>query len=382
MKKQMKKLLAALLCLFLMGANVSVSAKNRGNSGEMIDVEKMIVIINPEYVADLFLPAYFGSDIVARVEPSAEGEDDKLLSAFRVLDLYLNPVDYDTLLDFYEKLSNDEKVYRYYVIFDGDSSAFCPPRPYVYYGTYLVTVSADNSDGYLDKNMLFNPYYQQNYDRLLKRSAEVAERHIDDPIYANYVQYYAENGYLNAGDYVTLIFKTPENSALSVHAYTAALCEKYLAKEDILYVGDSVYAAVVAVNKQNIDAFMNMPELVFIGDAFFDLYGLISDVVGERTLGLVYEPESEYIGNGNKMTAANARYILRYSAGLEEHEMTKQFGFCADMNFDNQITAADARLALRTAAKLEPKITLSFGYEAYWYDCGYYGYTDLIDNVT
>ncbi|MBR5497460.1 MAG: dockerin type I repeat-containing protein, partial [Clostridia bacterium] len=51
-----------------------------------------------------------------------------------------------------------------------------------------------------------------------------------------------------------------------------------------------------------------------------------------------------------KVTAADARLVLRCSAGLELFTVA-QFS-AADVNGDTKITAADARLVLRTAAGL------------------------------
>lgn len=51
-----------------------------------------------------------------------------------------------------------------------------------------------------------------------------------------------------------------------------------------------------------------------------------------------------------KITAADARMILRYSAGLDRFSSSQKTR--ADMNGDGKINASDARLALRKAAKL------------------------------
>lgn len=62
-----------------------------------------------------------------------------------------------------------------------------------------------------------------------------------------------------------------------------------------------------------------------------------------------------YLGDVNvdkKLTAADARAILRYSANLEK--LKDSVIHLADVNGDGQISAADARLALRMSANLEP----------------------------
>ena len=68
----------------------------------------------------------------------------------------------------------------------------------------------------------------------------------------------------------------------------------------------------------------------------------------------IAKPESTVkgdINNDKKVTAADARGILRVAAGLQ-----KLFGQAkknADVNNDGKITAADARDALRDAANLK-----------------------------
>lgn len=59
----------------------------------------------------------------------------------------------------------------------------------------------------------------------------------------------------------------------------------------------------------------------------------------------------EDVNCDGKITAADARLALRYSAKLETLSMIQQLA--ADMNNDNKITAADARLILRKLACLD-----------------------------
>lgn len=70
------------------------------------------------------------------------------------------------------------------------------------------------------------------------------------------------------------------------------------------------------------------------------------------------------------VTSADARYLLRFSAGLEtvNKSFAKEFYFCGDMNFDGKINSADARIALRTAAKLEKKVDITFSSATEWDD--------------
>lgn len=73
---------------------------------------------------------------------------------------------------------------------------------------------------------------------------------------------------------------------------------------------------------------------------------------------------------GDGVTAADARYVLRFAAGLEKIDVTsaKSFYFSADMDLDGHVTSADARLILRTTAKFEKSKEIAFSYAVYWND--------------
>lgn len=64
------------------------------------------------------------------------------------------------------------------------------------------------------------------------------------------------------------------------------------------------------------------------------------------------------IDNDGKVTAADARTVLRASVGLEEYRPDR-FAY-ADIDFDGSITAADARLALRMSVGLEETVSHNF----------------------
>ena len=59
-----------------------------------------------------------------------------------------------------------------------------------------------------------------------------------------------------------------------------------------------------------------------------------------------------------KVTAGDARMILRYSVALDDFTMANCI--YADIDFNNKITAADARLALRISVQLEEKQEYAF----------------------
>ena len=72
----------------------------------------------------------------------------------------------------------------------------------------------------------------------------------------------------------------------------------------------------------------------------------------EKIIYFTYD-ESIFLGdvNGdNRITAYDARLVLRYSAKIES--FTEKQKVFADINADGKITASDARIVLRIAAKL------------------------------
>ena len=72
------------------------------------------------------------------------------------------------------------------------------------------------------------------------------------------------------------------------------------------------------------------------------------------TLSLAFGAFSVLIGDvdlNGKITAADARAVLRYSAKLTT--LTRDQLAVSDINSDSRVTAADARIILRISAKLE-----------------------------
>lgn len=392
----MKKVIALFLSIIMLMSTVSVCVLSYAEDedddlltafdGDESEIESIRVLIKPEYADEYFTPAYFDAELVEAVEYVGESEEDFESETLHAvwLALYLKEPTYENVIALFERALNDnDKIETVSVKFAGAADDMGAPlesltpedwfpafrgsyTPILYGGGCLRIV----------RNMLCNPYYQVHHDELLQECVKTYESVAETVDRAQFITRYTEE-YLASGDFKTLIFAEPENTDVSVAEYNTALCEKYFDSEDILYVGDSVYAAVVGVTYENIDEFKNIPELVFMGDAFFINYGSTICVIGERLSGDVYHEEN--VNNDpdflyeDKVTAADARLILRYSAGLEQINMTKEFGFCADMDFDGQINAADARLALRTAARLEREYTLTFNYESCWVDYDFYG---------
>lgn len=65
------------------------------------------------------------------------------------------------------------------------------------------------------------------------------------------------------------------------------------------------------------------------------------------------------IDGDNKVTAADARQLIRIAVGIDEFPENIAM-FCCDMDHDGEITPEDARLAMRTAVGLEYTSSIEF----------------------
>ena len=218
------------------------------------------------------------------------------------------------------------------------------------------------------QNMIHNPYYKKYYNELLAKSYIAyndLKPHIPENI-DSLIQYYTENG----AEYVTLIFNSDYAWEVEVSTYIKlVLAGSGFSEEDIIYISDYDCAAVVRITEENRNKLFSIKELVFIGDAFFTQAPFVLEpVLGTYAVGKVVFKDGQQRYDATEVTAADARFILRYSAGLEEVGAVKQFYFCADVNMDNEINANDARKALRIAAGLEDEIYISYSYDQFWYD--------------
>lgn len=243
---------------------------------------------------------------------------------------------------------------------------------YIFPSHTTVSVSIDSafSSDSRGSNMIKNPYYQKYYNELLNYSCQIYEKMWQQTENADYIAYYAKSYMKNAENYVTVIFSAPGNTSKTVRDYNMDVLEKYIDTGAVIYVSDYDYAAVICLSAEEAHLVCEMAELVFVGAAFFTNYPFVMfPAFGTYTLGNV-QPDSgdNEMGDTGRVTAGDARFLLRYVAGLEEVGAVKSFYFCADMDFDNDIDAADARLVLRTAAGMERKCFLSYSYFQYWTD--------------
>ncbi|MBR5496919.1 MAG: glycosyl hydrolase family 25 [Clostridia bacterium] len=80
--------------------------------------------------------------------------------------------------------------------------------------------------------------------------------------------------------------------------------------------------------------------------------GTVSGIKGSVDMNIAYVSFLRGdVNSDGKITAADARLALRFSAGLENLTQTQQY--TADMNDDSKVTAADAREILQKSAEVQ-----------------------------
>lgn len=163
--------------------------------------------------------------------------------------------------------------------------------------------------------------------------------------------------------YVTVVLKEKTDET-DYKTYNTDILKTVFSDDEMLYIGDTTPMSVVKLPYEKIDALSNLSNLETVSVAFFQTATLIEMIYGGRKMGDVTGKP------GDDVTAADARYVLRFAAGLEKIDVTsaKSFYFSADMDLDGHITSADARLILRTAAKFEKTKEIAFSYAVYWND--------------
>lgn len=387
----MKKTLSLVLAIVMLMGTVSFSAfaedADKYSDAEYaagFSFKNIYVVIKNEFSFEEFSPEKLGSDLISEIvadefDPENEYYDETTWELN--LDLYLKNPSKENVVELYKQMSANNYVKKAYIDRLDYRLPFFPESAQnigYYTGEYTPFVSPAN-EGYIanGSNMLKNPYYQIYYNELLEHSNAIYMRFADYICDVDYISYFAEN-YMNKDvNFVTLIFDNltgiPDEEG-AVREYNMSVLSEYFEEDEILYVSDYNLAAVVKINKEKKDIIKEIEELVFIGDAFFSDIGLYPAMVGSYTLGNVIGAETAPYDNNSsakplkKVSAADARFVLRYSAGLENVGADKRFYFCADMNFDNTINSADARLILRTAAGLEEEYEVYYGSFVQWND--------------
>lgn len=386
MKKFISLFLAAVIFISAFAFPVFAEEKTESSASKAEEYtagfffDRVYALIKPEYHLKEFTAADFDSEKVERIEQEMLPED-VVYAHYQCFTLYLREPSKENVISLILTLRESEYVEKCEPYYIGTYFPIYPQSPSeipLMHGSYTVRIElGDRTE--VKKNMLNNPYYQKYYDKLLAYSVSRYNQFGEYMGDIDYIGYYTDTYITEIQQYVTLIFETPESYTDTVRDYNLSILEKYFKEDSILYVGDTVFAAVVCVSKDDAEIIKGITELSFIGDAFFD-----------RTKG-VFDDEVIYflgdvIGNVPDVTSADARYILRFAAGLEDDQISvpmsdldiedekeyeyyewlysgkgkeKLFYFSADINMDNAINAQDARLALRTAAGLEPEYRMA-----------------------
>lgn len=160
--------------------------------------------------------------------------------------------------------------------------------------------------------------------------------------------------------YFSLIF-TEADAAADYAAYNTEILHRHFSDDEILYVADSVPMAVVRLSADKVSDVYTDKSVAWILNAFFGTNPIVDAITGSIQMG-------DVLAADGKVTASDARQLLRMTAGLEEIPRSKTIWFGCDMNFDGHLTPADARIILRTAAGLEKEVSISFNYAATWDD--------------
>ncbi|MCD7827300.1 MAG: hypothetical protein LUG85_02010 [Clostridiales bacterium] len=220
------------------------------------------------------------------------------------------------------------------------------------YGDGRITATVGGEE----RCMIFNEYYTVYYNDLLEQSYSLGTD--ETGLQSAVLDAVTEGTFA----YVTVILKD-KTGGESYADYNREILGKILSEDEILYAADTVPAAVIKLTYEKKAAVTECEDIVFVREAFFNNQFLINYIVYSNTLGNVKNDESG-------VTASSARYILRFSAGLDtvERNGAKQFYFLADVNLDNKVTTADARHALRAAAGLDEAVEFSMSYADYMTD--------------
>lgn len=214
-------------------------------------------------------------------------------------------------------------------------------------GTHIIYIEGS------PKSVIHNEYFKLYYNDIFEAEYGSLDNYVLDEMTRITVESIPEEGYA----YLTVILKEkPQNQ--SYKEYNEAV----LKDAEILYAGDTRPMAVIKADKADALKLAENESVAAVFPGFFSYHYFMSDIMGSGKMG-------DVTGNDN-VTAADARKVLRFSAGLEkiQKDEAKMFYIKGDMNFDNTVNAADARLILRTSANLEKETEMCFPYAAYWKD--------------
>lgn len=394
----MKKVISVVLSVIMM-LNIGLFTVYAENDERIISdaeneagfcFDSVHVKIKNEYSFDDFTPEKFGSELIGEIEspypfrPENENYDKDTWELYLIVYLKEEARTKENVLELYKTLKKSEYVQSAFLNYTENDFPVYPDSPDeigVFRGVYRPGIDPDN-EKYIEKgsSMIYNSYYKNCYNGLLEHSVAIYNQFAPYMGDVDYVSWYVNNHMQKEVNYVTVILEEPQDLTTDVKAvseYIKSVITEHIPEEYVLYVADTVFAAVLEVNEEYKAVIPEMDEIVFISDAFFTKqYGGMLAVVGSYTLGNVEGRESQIYYDDpalnvplKRVSASDARIVLRYAAGIEKPETNlKRFYYCADMNFDGEINSADARLILRTAAGLEKEYVITFGYSDYWYD--------------
>ena len=204
--------------------------------------------------------------------------------------------------------------------------------------------------------MIHNDYYKLYYNDIFEAEFANLKYYSMSGMTKNTLELLSDDNYVYAAVILT------DDKTQDYLKYNNSVLASAFKEKDILYVGETTPISVVKLTKENAEKLQNVKQVEGIFPAFYSADVLTNGLLGKRMMGDVTDTPD--------VTSADARYLLRFSAGLEtvNKSFAKEFYFCGDINFDGKINSADARIALRTAAKLEEKSTITFGSADDWND--------------
>ncbi len=235
-----------------------------------------------------------------------------------------------------------------------------------------------NHTPYIDDELfceINNEYYSVYKEQLFENSVEAYREFIKenkaDEIQGKFLDSIQPGQCVCA----TIIFATTANSHNTDEINEQNATELF-PEEDILYISEKSPAVTVRLDYDKIDKVQSSDDVLFINEAFFSKQPELSITVeGKYLMGDVFDsylenPIPDYDYSAHSVTAADARLVMRFAAGIENKNQTKRFYFTADMDLDGKITSADARMILRTAAGLEDEKYIKYDCMNMWYDFG------------
>lgn len=230
----------------------------------------------------------------------------------------------------------------------------------LFVSVFSVTCFADEITGWSSsitvdgKNVSFinNDFYKNHYDTLFEkyyegycycRNAKNPENYIIAP--GEKIEEALHNRMFNSDDTFYLSVYMNYQGDVSAENNNSILKNTQGIKS-VLYVGNTTPCAVISVDGGNdIEEILKNEKIDCVTLCFSDFtkVGAFTTDIGD----IIFTP-----------TAADARAVLRYSAGLgapekEWLEEYKKFYYLSDTDLNGIINAKDARTVLRIAAKLE-----------------------------